>query len=131
MAKKTLTTNQGFPVADGQNSLSAGQRVPVLHQVVHLIEKLIHFDREWIPERVVHAKDAGALRLLPDLRQHGAVHQGTISPESKEENAGFPADAGVGRSPCSNTLTIAAAEATVRQVGRGTFKSPQWKKTLQ
>ena len=60
MAKKTLTTNQAVPVADNQNSLTTGQRGPVLIQDVHLIEKLAHFDRERIPERVVHAKGAGA-----------------------------------------------------------------------
>jgi catalase len=60
MAKKTLTTEQGIPVADNQNSLTTGQRGPVLLQDVHLIEKLAHFDRERIPERVVHAKGAGA-----------------------------------------------------------------------
>lgn len=60
MAKKILTTNQGVPVPDNQNSLTAGERGPVLLQDVHLIEKLAHFDRERIPERVVHAKGAGA-----------------------------------------------------------------------
>ncbi len=60
MKDKHLTTNQGVPVSDNQNSLTAGQRGPVLLQDVHLIEKLAHFDRERIPERVVHAKGAGA-----------------------------------------------------------------------
>ena len=60
MTKKHLTTNQGVPVSDNQNSLTVGQRGPVLLQDVHLIEKLAHFDRERIPERVVHAKGAGA-----------------------------------------------------------------------
>lgn len=58
--KKTLTTAFGIPVADDQNSLTAGPRGPVLMQDVHLLEKLAHFDRERIPERVVHAKGAGA-----------------------------------------------------------------------
>jgi len=58
--KKTLTTAFGIPVADDQNSLTAGERGPVLVQDVHLLEKLGHFDRERIPERVVHAKGAGA-----------------------------------------------------------------------
>lgn len=58
--KKHLTTNQGVPVSDNQNSLTVGNRGPVLLQDVHLIEKLAHFDRERIPERVVHAKGAGA-----------------------------------------------------------------------
>jgi catalase len=60
MKKKHLTTNQGVPVSDNQNSLTVGERGPVLLQDVHLIEKLAHFDRERIPERVVHAKGAGA-----------------------------------------------------------------------
>lgn len=55
-----LTTNFGAPVPDNQNSLTAGDRGPVLLQDVHLIEKLAHFNRERIPERVVHARGAGA-----------------------------------------------------------------------
>ncbi|MBE0523370.1 MAG: catalase [Methanosarcinales archaeon] len=58
--KYKLTTAFGIPVADDQNSLSAGERGPVLMQDTHLLEKLAHFDRERIPERVVHAKGAGA-----------------------------------------------------------------------
>ena len=57
---KTLTTAFGIPVGDDMNSLTAGERGPVLMQDVHLLEKLAHFDRERIPERVVHAKGAGA-----------------------------------------------------------------------
>lgn len=55
-----LTTASGIPVADNQNSLSAGPRGPLLLQDFHLIEKLQHFNRERIPERVVHAKGSGA-----------------------------------------------------------------------
>lgn len=55
-----LTTNFGSPVDDDQNAMTAGQRGPALLQDVHLVEKLAHFDRERIPERVVHAKGAGA-----------------------------------------------------------------------
>ena len=56
----TLTTSAGNPVADNQNSLSAGPRGPLLLQDVHLVEKLAHQNRERIPERVVHAKGWGA-----------------------------------------------------------------------
>jgi catalase len=56
----TLTTASGIPVADNQNSISAGPRGPLLLQDFHLIEKLQHFNRERIPERVVHAKGSGA-----------------------------------------------------------------------
>lgn len=58
--KKPLTTAFGIPVGDDQNSMTAGPRGPVLMQDAHLLEKLGHFDRERIPERVVHAKGAGA-----------------------------------------------------------------------
>jgi catalase len=55
-----FTTASGIPVDDNQNSLSAGPRGPLLLQDFHLIEKLQHFNRERIPERVVHAKGSGA-----------------------------------------------------------------------
>src|SRR5882672_8949306 len=59
-SKKTLTTDNGAPVTDNQNSRTAGPTGPVLMEDHHLIEKLAHFDRERIPERVVHAKGSGA-----------------------------------------------------------------------
>ncbi|MEW9898356.1 catalase [Chitinivorax sp. PXF-14] len=55
-----LTSSNGAPVADNQNSLSAGPRGPLLLQDYHLVEKLAQFNRERIPERVVHAKGSGA-----------------------------------------------------------------------
>jgi len=58
--QKGLTTGSGMPVPDDLNSITAGPKGPVLIQDVHLVEKLAHFDRERIPERVVHAKGAGA-----------------------------------------------------------------------
>nr|MDJ0577997.1 catalase [Xenococcaceae cyanobacterium MO_234.B1] len=55
-----LTTSGGNPIGDNQNSLTAGERGPVLIQDYQLIEKLAHQNRERIPERVVHAKGSGA-----------------------------------------------------------------------
>ncbi|WP_119154978.1 catalase [Caldimonas tepidiphila] len=60
MSRPILTTASGIPVADNQNSLTAGPRGPVLLQDFHLLEKLQHFNRERIPERVVHAKGSAA-----------------------------------------------------------------------
>ncbi|CAO3578049.1 unnamed protein product [Absidia cylindrospora] len=60
MSKNILTTSNGNPVENNQTSQTAGQWGPVLLQDFHLIDKLAHFDRERIPERVVHAKGAGA-----------------------------------------------------------------------
>jgi len=55
-----LTTEQGVPVSDDQNSLKIGVRGPVTLEDFHLREKLFHFDHERIPERVVHARGFGA-----------------------------------------------------------------------
>ena len=58
--KPTLTTSAGAPIADNQNSMTAGPRGPVLIQDYQLLEKLAHQNRERIPERTVHAKGWGA-----------------------------------------------------------------------
>jgi len=58
--KKRLTSENGRPIADNQNTQTAGQRGPVTLQDPWLLEKLAHFDREVIPERRMHAKGAGA-----------------------------------------------------------------------
>ena len=57
---QVLTTNQGVPVADNQNSLKAGLRGPALLQDFILREKITHFDHERIPERIVHARGSAA-----------------------------------------------------------------------
>ncbi|MBK6833343.1 MAG: catalase [Bacteroidetes bacterium] len=60
MEKKKLTTASGIPYTQNENSLSVGARGPLLLQDFILHEKMAHFNRERIPERVVHAKGAGA-----------------------------------------------------------------------
>ncbi|MFE7855188.1 catalase [Streptomyces sp. NPDC057403] len=60
MSQRVLTTESGAPVADNQNSASAGIGGPLLLQDQHLLEKLARFNRERIPERVVHARGSGA-----------------------------------------------------------------------
>ncbi|PSB02405.1 catalase [Merismopedia glauca] len=59
-AGEDLTTNQGVRVSDTDNSLKIGSRGPSLRDDFHFQEKLTHFDRERIPERVVHARGSGA-----------------------------------------------------------------------
>jgi catalase len=56
----TLTTRQGHPVYDNQNLRTVGSRGPTTLENYPFIEKITHFDRERIPERVVHARGAGA-----------------------------------------------------------------------
>lgn len=62
--KKKLTSETGRPIADNQNTETAGPHGPVLMQDAWYIEKLAHFNRERIPERVVHAKGSGAFGTL-------------------------------------------------------------------
>jgi len=65
--KKTsdvLTTSNGAPIDDKTNSITAGPRGPIVLQDFTLLDELAHFDRERIPERVVHAKGAGAFGYL-------------------------------------------------------------------
>lgn len=56
----SLTTRQGHPVVYNQNVRTVGNRGPATLENYHFIEKISHFDRERIPERVVHARGAGA-----------------------------------------------------------------------
>ncbi|MEI6859118.1 MAG: catalase KatB [Shewanella sp.] len=75
MTKPTnyLTSQNGAPVADDQNSVTAGERGPILLQDFHLLEKLAHFNRERIPERVVHAKGTGVygtFTLTKDMSEY-------------------------------------------------------------
>ncbi|MBE6368576.1 MAG: catalase [Lentisphaerae bacterium] len=58
--KDKLTTNFGAPIADNQNSRTAGPRGPILLEDINLVDKLANFNREVIPERRMHAKGAGA-----------------------------------------------------------------------
>lgn len=57
---RVMTTNQGVPVGDNQNSLKAGLRGPTLLEDFILREKITHFDHERIPERIVHARGSAA-----------------------------------------------------------------------
>ncbi|MUT66605.1 catalase [Paenibacillus sp. NEAU-GSW1] len=106
-----LTTNQGAPVGDNQNSRTAGQRGSALIEDYHLLEKLAHFDRERIPERVVHARGAGARGVFvaensmkaytkahflqesgketPVFARFSTVIHGTGSPETARDPRGF------------------------------------------
>lgn len=58
--RETLTTRQGRPVTDNQNIRTIGDRGPATLENYHFIEKISHFDREEVPERVVHARGTGA-----------------------------------------------------------------------
>jgi catalase len=63
---QSLTTNQGAPISDNQNSLKSGARGPTLLADFRLPEKITHFDYERIPECIVHARGSGATAFHPD-----------------------------------------------------------------
>ncbi|MDP3341951.1 catalase [Frigidibacter sp.] len=82
-----LTTQQGAPVADNQNTLRGGTRGPALLEDFHFREKIFHFDHERIPERVVHARGYGAhgyfetLEAIPELTAANLFQEaGQITP---------------------------------------------------
>jgi len=83
--KNGITTAAGIPVGDNQNSLTAGPRGPLLVQDWQLFEKHAHFNRERIPERVVHAKGSaayGRLAITGDISRYTkakALQPGTQS----------------------------------------------------
>ena len=75
MDKKTLTSENGRPIADNQNVQTAGLRGPMTVQDPWYIEKISHFDREVIPERRMHAKGSGAFgtfTVTNDLKESHA-----------------------------------------------------------
>ena len=83
---KKLTTESGAPVADNQNSLTAGPRGPLLVQDWQLFEKHAHFNRERIPERVVHAKGSaayGTLKITGDISRYTKAK--ALQPGAKSE----------------------------------------------
>lgn len=68
-----LTTDQGIPVSDNQNSLKSGARGPTLLEDFVLREKVFHFDHERIPERIVHARGSGAHGYFELYRSVSAI----------------------------------------------------------
>ena len=91
MTKTTMTTTAGAPIADNQNTLTAGPRGPLLLQDYQLIEKLAHQNRERIPERVVHAKGSARLWHADHHRRHHPIHQGQGLLRARQQTRCVPA----------------------------------------
>src|SRR5580693_5949331 len=72
--KKQLTTAAGRPVGDNQNSLTVGPRGPLVFEDFLLFEKMAVFNRERIPERIVHAKGSGAYGHFTCTNPHMAKY---------------------------------------------------------
>ncbi len=88
-AQSVLTTAQGAPVADDQNTLRAGVRGPSLIEDFHFREKIFHFDHERIPERVVHARGYGAHGYFETTRSLAEITRADIFQRVGERTPAF------------------------------------------
>ena len=84
-----LTTQQGTPVADDQNSLRIGARGPTLLEDAHFREKIFHFDHERIPERVVHARGFGAHGYFENYASQASLTRADIFQRAGEKTPAF------------------------------------------
>ena len=84
-----LTTQQGIPVADDQNSLKIGARGPTALEDFHFREKLFHFDHERIPERVVHARGFGAHGFFENYTSQADITRADLLQRPGEKTPAF------------------------------------------
>ncbi|MDX1930581.1 MAG: catalase [Pirellulaceae bacterium] len=84
-----MTTQQGIPTSDNQNSLKAGARGPTLLEDFQLREKLFHFDHERIPERVVHARGSGAHGYFENYESLSSITKADIFQRAGEKTPAF------------------------------------------
>ncbi|KZD21336.1 catalase [Tardiphaga robiniae] len=86
---ETLTTAQGGPVLDDQNSLKAGARGPTLLEDFHFREKIFHFDHERIPERVVHARGYAAHGFFENYKSQAKYTRADLFQRAGERTPAF------------------------------------------
>src|ERR1700709_2581018 len=84
-----LTTQQGTPISDDQNSLRVGPRGPATLEDFHLREKIFHFDHERIPERVVHARGYGAHGFFEAYKSLADITRADIFQRAGERTPAF------------------------------------------
>ncbi len=84
-----LTTQQGVPVSDDQNTLRLGSRGPALLEDLHFREKIFHFDHERIPERVVHARGFGAHGYFENYESLADLTSADLFQRAGEETPAF------------------------------------------
>jgi len=87
--RPVLTTKQGVPVSDNQNTLSAGVRGPAALEDFHFREKLFHFDHERIPERVVHARGYGAHGYFENYESLADITRASLFAEPGKRTEAF------------------------------------------
>ena len=84
-----LTTNQGAPISDNQNSLRAGTRGPTLLEDFIFREKITHFDHERIPERIVHARGSGAHGFFQPYKSMAKLTRAAFLQDPKKKTPVF------------------------------------------
>jgi catalase len=84
-----LTTQQGIPISDDQNSLKIGARGPTALEDFHFREKLLHFDHERVPERVVHARGFGAHGYFENYESLSDITKADLFQRPKEKTPVF------------------------------------------
>ena len=114
---EVLTTRQGHPVYDNQNQRTVGARGPATLENYHFLEKISHFDRERIPERVVHARGTtafgyfeayGTWRRRADLDAtpgRSCSRRRASAPSSRSASRPSPAAATPRRSPATRAAS--------------------------
>ncbi|MFO3665084.1 catalase [Anaerococcus sp. ENR0831] len=86
---KAFTTNKGLKMAEDEFSLKAGRRGPTLIEDFHLREKIMHFDHERIPERIVHARGVGAHGVFKCTKDMSEYTKASIFTEEGKETPLF------------------------------------------
>src|SRR3954465_3488921 len=116
-----LTTAQGARLRDTDHSLKAGERGPTLLQDHHLREKITHFDHERIPERVVHARGAGAHGVFVGYGAADAVCRAGFLAEGKETPVFVRFSTVLGSRGSADTVRDTRGFATKFYTDEGTF----------
>jgi len=89
MEKRYLTSNQGIPVTNDQESLTVGEWGPILLEDIVFLEKISHFDRERIPERVLHAKGAGAFGFFIPYKSMASLTKANFLQDTEKKTPVF------------------------------------------
>lgn len=128
MAKK-ITTSSGAPVGDNNNSRTVTKKGPITFEDVHLMEKLAHFNREKVPERIVHSKGSGAFgtfKVTNDFTKYTKANfLNTVGKETKtflrfSTVAGESGSSDTARDPRGFALRFYTEEGNYDLVGNNT-----------
>ena len=125
-----LTTQQGIPVADDQNSLRIGRRGPTALEDFHFREKIFHFDHERIPERVVHARGYGAHGYFENYESLADITRADLFQRAGRKDAGLRPlldrgrQQGLGRSGARRARLCGQALHQGRQLGHRRQQHP-------